>query len=264
MFQNLVYFSERDFYFYYFFPLTKLENYMFIVFFFLAIFFLLSLLSMNLIPGFFQSLVESLYEFLMITLNQQAGKLSQKMFPFFFLIFVFILSSNLIGLIPYNFTVTSHIFQTFSMGFSLITALTVIGFLRHGVKFLKLFVPKEAPVFLVPLLIVIEIISYISRAFSLSIRLFANMMSGHTLLNIIASFSVKMFTMVLSLKLFGMNFYHIFSPYKYSLALILGGIICMFMIAGIFFLELGIGFLQAYVFMVLVGIYLKDSFSGGH
>jgi ATP synthase subunit 6 len=258
MFTNIVYFSEKDFFFYFLFPITKIEKYMFIVFLFILFFFLFSVRSTNLIPSFFQSFVENIYEFLMITINQQAGKLSQKLFPFFLLLFNFILFSNIIGLIPFSFTATSHIFQTFSMGFSIIIALTVIGFLIHGLNFFKLFVPSGAPTILIPLLIIIEIISYISRAFSLSIRLFANMMSGHTLLNIISSFSVKL----INIKL--INYSVNFSSIIKFFIFLIGGILPMIMIGGIFFLELGIGFLQAYVFMVLIGIYLNDSFKGGH
>ncbi len=259
MLHQIVYFSEKDYLFFFMFVLTRLEKYMFIVFLFIVVFFLFSLTNSRIIPTFFQSLIESLFEFLMVTLNQQAGKLSQKMFPFFFLLFNFILFSNIIGLIPFGFTVTSHIFQTFSIGFSLIVALTIIGFLKHGLNFLKLFVPSGAPAVLVPLLVVIEIISYISRAFSLSIRLFANMMSGHTLLNIISSFSVKL----LNLKIISTSNITFGLIFKFIIFFI-GGLLPMVMISGIFFLELGIAFLQAYVFMVLVGIYLNDSFKGGH
>jgi ATP synthase subunit 6 len=258
MFQNILFFTEKNFSFFFLFPITKLEKYMFIVFFFILIFFLFSLKVTQIIPSFFQSTVESIYEFLMITINQQSGKASQKMFPFFLLLFNFILFSNMIGLLPFSFTATSHIFQTFSMGLSIIIALTVIGLLIHGLNFFKLFIPSGAPSVLIPLLIVIEIISYVSRAFSLSIRLFANMMSGHTLLNIISSFSVKLISLkIISLQL---NFSSIIKFFIFFI----GGLLPMVMIGGIFFLELGIGFLQAYVFMVLIGIYLNDSFKGGH
>src|SRR4051794_31224744 len=118
MFQNLIYFSEKDFLFFFLFSVTRLEKYMFIVFFCILLIFFLSLKSVKIVPEVFQSFIEALYEFLMLTLNQQAGKLSQKMFPFFFLLFIFILFSNVIGLIPFSFTITSHIFQTFSIGLS--------------------------------------------------------------------------------------------------------------------------------------------------
>jgi F-type H+-transporting ATPase subunit a len=213
-----------------------------------------------LIPYTFQNVVEFFYEFLAVTLNQQSGKSSQRLFPLFFLLFLFILFSNLIGLIPYNFTVTSHIFQTFSIGLSMIVALTIVGLVKHKLSFLKLFVPSGAPVFLVPLLVIIEIISYVSRAFSLSIRLFANMMSGHTLLNIIASFSVKLLSVEL---LSERSLINVVDLIKFLL-FFFAGIIPMILICGIFFLEFGIAFLQAYVFLVLLGIYLNDSLKGGH
>lgn len=258
MFSNFLYFSEKYFLFLDLFVFTRLEKYMLIVFFFLVLFSMLALKKSYLVPGSFQTLFEFLYEFLAITINQQAGKKSQNYFPFFFVLFLFILFSNIIGLLPFSFTVTSHIFQTFGMGFLIIVALTVIGILKHKLNFLKLFIPAGAPSFLLPLLVVIEIISYVSRAFSLSIRLFANMMSGHTLLNIISSFSVKL----LSVKIFSQKIF-ILSLLK-MLVFLFAGIIPMVMIGGIFFLEFGIAFLQAYVFLVLVGIYLNDSFKGGH
>jgi len=258
MLTNFLFFSEKYSEFFHLFAFTRLEKYLLIVFLFISIFCFVSVVKSYIVPSFFQNFVEFLYEFLAITLNQQTGKGSQRMFPVFFLLFLFILFSNLIGLIPFNFTVTSHIFQTFSMGLSMVVALTVIGFLRHRLNFLKLFVPSGAPAFLVPLLVVIEIISYVSRAFSLSIRLFANMMSGHTLLNIISSFSVKL----LSVKIVAESL-SVSLVMKYFI-FFFAGLIPIVMIGGIFFLELGIAFLQAYVFMVLLGIYLNDSLKGGH
>lgn len=258
MLTNFLFFSEKYCNFFFIFPFTRLEKYLIIVLLFIVLFCFVSVLNSFLVPHPFQNIVEFLYEFLAVTLNQQTGKSSQRMFPLFFLLFLFILFSNLIGLIPFNFTVTSHIFQTFSMGLSMIVALTVIGFLKHKLNFLKLFVPSGAPTFLIPLLVVIEIISYVSRAFSLSIRLFANMMSGHTLLNIISSFSVKL----LSVKLVGNSLS--FSLIIKYLIFFFAGLIPMIMIGGIFFLEFGIAFLQAYVFLVLLGIYLNDSLKGGH
>jgi ATP synthase subunit 6 len=251
---SCLFFSEKYFFFFDIIFFTKLEKYILIVFLLILFLFLIVTRNLFLIPSIYQFILESIYDFLSSTINQQAGKVSQRYFPFFLVLFLFILFSNLIGLVPFSFTVTSHIFQTFFMGFSIIVALTIIGFLRHKIYFLKLFFPSGAPIFLAPLLIVIEIISYVSRAFSLSIRLFANMMSGHTLLNIIASFSVKIFN---SLSSITFN-----SPF--SILKALAGFIPMFMIGGILLLEMGIAILQAYVFIVLVSIYLNDSIKGGH
>ncbi len=151
--------------------------------------------------------------------------------------------ANLIGLLPYSFTTTSHVSQTFTLSLSLFLGVTFIGFIVQKLKFFELFVPKDVVFVLIPFLIIIEIISYISRAFSLAIRLFANMVSGHTLLNILAGFS---------LSLFNFKFYHqrIFA------------ILPFFVIFIIFVLEFCISFLQAYVFAVLICIYLNDSLHG--
>jgi ATP synthase subunit 6 len=259
MFTNFLFFSEKYSSFFWLITITKLERYLILIFFFFSIFSILSLRNSSLVPKTFQAFIEFLYEFLAITINQQAGRQSQKYFPFFLLLFFFILFSNIIGLIPFNFTVTSHIFQTFIMGLSIIIALTIIGFLKHKLNFLYLFFPPTGtPKILIPLLIVIEIISYISRAFSLSIRLFANMMSGHTLLNIISSFSVKLF----SAKLITLDFS--LGAILKLCCFIIAAFFPILMIGGIFFLEFGIAFLQAYVFLVLVSIYLDGSLKGGH
>jgi F-type H+-transporting ATPase subunit a len=251
-FFHILYYSERYLFFLWMFPITKLEKYILLVIILCFIFFFLSIINKYIIPHPMQAISEFFYEFIAVTVNQQAGKQSQKIFPLFFVLFLFILFSNLIGLVPFSFTVTAHIFHTFSLSLSIIIALTIIGFLKHKIKFLNLFVPSGAPSFLIPLLIIIEIISYVSRAFSLAIRLFANMMSGHTLLNIIASFAVIMLVVQFHKLSFGLMIHYISS------------IVPLIMISGIFFLELGIAFLQAYVFIVLVAIYLNDSFKGGH
>lgn len=157
--------------------------------------------------------------------------------PYGVSIFFFILLSNFIGLIPFFFTVTSHVLVTFMLGFCTILGLTIIGFIKQKLRFLELFVPKGVPKMLLPLLVIIEVVSYISRGFSLSIRLFANLMSGHSLLHILLFFMTKIL--------------------KNS---VLVGLIGLALITAIFILELGIAFLQAYVFIVLISIYLKDSY----
>ena len=148
-------------------------------------------------------------------------------------------------MVPYGFTVTSHIIVTFTMSFSIFIFLTLLGFFLHKFHFLKLFVPSGIPVVLVPFLVIIEVISYLSRAFSLGIRLFANMMSGHALLFILSGFVITIFNSTVFLK-------RIIAIIPFSLVLI------------ITFLEMGIAVLQAYVFIVLICIYLNDSFNPGH
>jgi len=152
--------------------------------------------------------------------------------------FFLILGSNLIGMVPYSFTLTSHIFFTFSVALVVFIGLNIIGYEKHGIHFLNLFLPNGAPLLLAPLLVIIELVSYIARVFSLSIRLFANMMSGHTLLKILAGFGWTMLTF------FSFWFFIGFVP-----------IFIVFLITG---LELAIAFLQAYVFVVLICIYFND------
>lgn len=210
------------------------------------IFFKLNVFSFKLlISPTWQSLIENSYIFILDILQQQVGRLGKKYFVLFFSVFIFILSSNLIGLIPYSFTTTSHIAQTFTFSFSIFLGLTLLGFVTQKFEFLNLFVPKGVPVFLLPFLVIIEVISYISRTFSLAIRLFANMMSGHTLLNILSSFGVTLYNKC--------SFFEkilAFAP--------------IFIVLIILVLEFCIAFLQAYVFVVLLCIYLNDSFHAAH
>lgn len=184
---------------------------------------------------------EFFYKFILNVLISQVGKRGQGYFVYISTLFFFILFSNIIGLIPNSFTVTSHIILTFMLGSTTIIGLTVIGFIKQKWHFLELFVPKGVPSVLLPLLVLIEIVSYIARGFSLSIRLFANLMSGHSLIHILLFFIIKIF------------------KYNYLM-----GVIGLLLISVIFLLEIGISFLQAYVFAVLVSIYLKDSYEVSH
>nr|AFZ64043.1 ATP synthase F0 subunit 6 [Phalansterium sp. PJK-2012] len=191
----------------------------------------------TLVPSRWQSVVEMVYKFVLDMIKQQAGNKGLQYFPFLFLIFNFILFSNLLGLLPFGFTTTGHLIITFTLAFSINLGLVFIGFMHHGIKFLKLFVPSDAPVFLLPLIVVIEVVSYCLRTFSLSIRLFANMMAGHTLLHILCSFIVA--------------FLQSSIPFL--------GLLPFVLVLAVIGLELGIAFLQAYVFTILVCIYLNDS-----
>lgn len=193
------------------------------------------------ISNSWEFLIEKLYYMVLITLEEQVGAYGLCYFPIFFSIFIFILISNLIGLTPYGFTITSFIIKTFTISLTFLIALTIIGIVTQGPHFFDMFLPKGVPVALVPVLMIIEIISYVSRAFSLAIRLFANMMSGHSLLNILAGFTV-----ILSKKS------------------IFFGLIPFLIVLAITFLEVGIACLQAYVFVVLLSIYLNDSINGSH
>jgi ATP synthase subunit 6 len=209
---------------------------------FIALFILsYSVEDARLIPTKTQFLSESLFSFLVDIIKQQAGNKGLKYFPLFFSIFILILSSNLIGLFPFAFTPTSHLALTFFLALSCNIALIFIGFYENGLSFLKLFVPKGGPAWLIPLIVLIEFLSYLLRTFSLSIRLFANMMAGHTLLHILSSFCVVFLNNSPILTIF---------PFILVLAVII--------------LELGIAFLQAYVFVVLLSIYLNDSLHPSH
>ena len=182
-----------------------------------------------------------IYNFILNIIITQVGKRGQVYAVYVTTLFFFILFSNFLGLIPFSFTVTSHITLTFMLGGSTVIGLTIIGFIKQKLHFLDLFVPKGVPNALLPLLISIEVVSYIARGFSLSIRLFANLMSGHSLIHILLFFITKII--------------------KFNFIL---GLIGLFLIFIIFILEIGISFLQAYVFAVLVSIYLKDSYEVGH
>ena len=191
-----------------------------------------------LIPSKMQLIAEMSYTFVAKMINDTAGSNAKSFFPFVFTLFMFVLFANMVGMLPYSFTVTSHIIVTFVLATIVFIGVTVIGFAKHGIKYLQLFVPKGVPVVLLPLIVVIEIISYLSRPVSLSVRLFANMMAGHTMLKVFGGF-------VISLGLLGG-----WLPLGFSVAL-----------TG---LEILVAFLQAYVFAILTCIYLNDALNLHH
>ncbi len=191
-----------------------------------------------LIPSKTQFITEMSYTFIAKMINDTAGSGAKSFFPFIFTLFMFVLFCNMIGMLPYSFTVTSHIIVTFMLAATVFIGVTIIGFIKHGVKYFELFVPKGVPIILLPLIIVIEIISYLSRPVSLSVRLFANMMAGHTMLKVFGGF-------VISLGLLGG-----WLPLSFSVAL-----------TG---LEILVAFLQAYVFAILTCIYLNDALNLHH
>jgi F-type H+-transporting ATPase subunit a len=186
-----------------------------------------------LVPGRMQALAELGYEFVAGMVRDNVGNAGKKYFPFVLTLFVFILFCNVLGLVPYSFTPTSHIIVTFAMAAVVFIGVTIIGFVRHGAHFLSLFVPKGVPFVLLLLLVPIEIISYFVRPFSLSIRLFANMLAGHTMLKVFGGFVVMLG--------------------------IIGGWAPLAFIVAFTGLELLIAFLQAYVFAILTCLYLNDA-----
>ena len=190
------------------------------------------------IPTKIQLLTELSYTFISKMISDTAGSKAKPYFPFVFSLFMFVLFCNMLGMLPYSFTVTSHIIVTFALAAVIFVGVTIIGFVNHGIKYLKLFIPSGVPLFLLPLIVIIEIISYLSRPVSLSVRLFANMMAGHTMLKVFGGF-------VISLGIIGG-----WLPLSFTVAL-----------TG---LEILIAFLQAYVFAILTCIYLNDALNLNH
>lgn len=173
-----------------------------------------------------------------IVTNQINAKKGQIYFPFIYTLFIFILINNLIGMIPYSFASTSHFILTFSLSFTIVLGATILGFQKHGLEFFSLLVPAGCPLGLLPLLVLIEFISYLARNISLGLRLAANILSGHMLLNILAGFTYNIMTS-------GFIFFFL-------------GLIPLAFIVAFSGLELGIAFIQAQVFVVLTSSYIKD------
>lgn len=198
----------------------------------------------GMVPSRLQSVSEMGYEFVASMLRDGAGTAGMRFFPMVFSLFMFVLVANLLGMFPYFFTVTSHLIVTFVLAMLVIGTVVVYGFWKHGLGFLKLFVPSGVPGVLLPLVVMIEIISFLSRPISLSVRLFANMLAGHITLKVFAGF-------VTSLGALG--------------ALGIGGaILPLIMTVALTGLEFLVAFLQAYVFAVLTCMYLNDALHPGH
>jgi F-type H+-transporting ATPase subunit a len=196
------------------------------------------------VPGRLQSIAELSYEFVANTINSTAGKEGMRFFPFVFSLFMFILVANLVGLIPYTFTVTSHVIITAALALSVFMTVLVYGFWRNGLHFFNLFVPKGIPIYILPLIVFIEVLSFLSRPISHSVRLFANMLAGHITLKVFASF----ITLLGSLGIFG----------------VFGAALPLALVVALTALELLVAFLQAYVFAILTCIYLNDAIHPGH
>jgi len=203
-----------------------------------ALLLLLGTKEKKIIPSKLQLISEMLYNFIAKMISDTAGKKAKPYFSFIFSLFIFILFCNMVGMLPYSFTVTSHIIVTLTFAIFIFVGVTILGFIMHGFKYLKIFVPSGVPMILLPIISIIEIISYLSRPISLSVRLFANMMAGHTMLKVFGGF-------VISLGLIGG-----WLPLTFSVAL-----------TG---LEILVAFLQAYVFAILTCIYLNDALNLHH
>ena len=193
---------------------------------------ILSVRQRAMVPSRWQLLAELSYSFIAKMLSDTVGKEGRPYFPFVFTLFMFVLFGNFLGMLPYSFTFTSHLAVTFTLAAFIFIAVTLIAVFKHGMKFFSFFLPDGVPIAMAPLLIPIEIISYLSRPVSLSVRLFANMMAGHTLLKVVAGF-------VVPLGIFG--------------------VVPVAGLVAVTALELLISFLQAYIFTILTCIYISDA-----
>ncbi|CAK8162290.1 ATP synthase subunit a [Candidatus Xenohaliotis californiensis] len=184
------------------------------------------------IPNKKQAVVEMLYSFTEKTMLSVAGESAMAFFPFIFTLFLYILTCNIVGLMPYGFTVTSHIIVTFALGAMVVVFVTIVGIYKHGIGFIKIFNPPGTPSWLIPLMVIIEIITYLSRAATLAIRLGANMIAGHTMLKVIAIFIAQL------------SIFFAVIPFTFLITLHL--------------LELFVAALQAYIFAILTCVYLDS------
>jgi len=212
---------------------TNSAAYMLIASILASTYFYLAFYKPRLVPSRLQISAEMLYNLVTDMLNQNVGTKGQKFIPMIFTLFMFILFCNLLGMIPYGFTVTSHIIITFALAILVFLTVTIVGFIKHGLHFLALFLPRGTPLWLAPLMIVIELFTYLARPVSLSLRLAANMTAGHILLKVIAGFAVSL---MIYLK---------FLPIPLMVVLI--------------GFEIFVAVLQAYIFTILSCVYLNDA-----
>ena len=198
----------------------------------------------QLVPGRLQSIAEISYEFVAGTIRSTAGSEGMKFFPLIFSLFMFICISNLIGIVPYTFTVSSHIIVTAALAFLVFFTVLIYGLYKNGLKFFKIFVPSGVPIYILPLVMFIEILSFFLRPVSHSVRLFANMLAGHIALKVFGGFVI----MLAGAGVLGW----------------FGAALPVIMIVALTALELLVAFLQAYVFAILTCIYLNDALHPGH
>ena len=211
---------------------TNSSLFMMIVIMAVTLFMVLGMRKRAMVPGRWQSTVELFYEFIAGLVPDNVGSAGRPYFPFIFSLFMFILFANCIGLVPYAFTVTSHIIVTFALAAVVFVGVTIIAIARHGMKFFSYFLPPGVPLYMAPLLIPIEVLSYLARPVTLSLRLFANMMAGHTMLKVFAGFVI---------------------------ALGIAGVAPLTVLVGLYMLELIVAVLQAFVFTILTCLYLHDA-----
>ncbi len=198
----------------------------------------------QLVPGRMQSVAEISYEFVASTIRSTAGSEGMKFFPLIFSLFMFIMVSNMIGIIPYTFTVASHLIVTAALALLVFFTVLIYGLYKNGLKFFKIFMPSGVPILILPLVMFIEILSFFLRPVSHSVRLFANMLAGHIALKVFASFIVMLGAM--------------------GIAGWVGAVLPLGLTMALTALELLVAFLQAYVFAILTCIYLNDALHPGH
>jgi F-type H+-transporting ATPase subunit a len=199
----------------------------------------------QLVPGRIQSMAELSYEFVAATIRSTAGSEGMKFFPLIFSLFMFICVSNLIGIIPYTFTISTHLIVTAALALLVFFTVLIYGFYKNGLKFFKIFVPSGIPIYILPLVMFIEILTFFLRPVSHSVRLFANMLAGHIALKVFAGFVA-----MLGVSLGAIGW--------------VGGVLPLGLTVGLTALELLVAFLQAYVFAILTCIYLNDAIHPGH
>jgi F-type H+-transporting ATPase subunit a len=224
---------------------TNSSAYMFLAVALISILMIAGVSGPQLVPGRFQSMAEITYEFVASTVRSTAGSEGMRFFPLVFSLFMFICVSNLVGVIPYAFTLSSHIIITATLALLVFFTVLVYGFYKNGLKFFNIFVPSGIPIFILPLVVFIEVFSFLLRPVSHSVRLFANMLAGHIALKVFAGFVA-----LLGVSLGAIGW--------------VGGIAPLALTVAIYALEILVAFLQAYVFAILTCIYLNDAIHPGH
>jgi F-type H+-transporting ATPase subunit a len=224
---------------------TNSSLYMFIAVALISILMIGGVAGRQLVPGRFQSMAEISYEFVASTIRGNAGAEGMKFFPLIFSLFMFICVSNLVGIIPYAYTISSQIVVTAALALLVFFTVLIYGFAKNGLKFFRIFVPSGIPIFVLPLVVFIEIFSFFLRPISHSVRLFANMLAGHIALKVFAGFVA-----MLGLALGAVGW--------------AGGVLPLALTVALTALELLVAFLQAYVFAILTCIYLNDAIHPGH
>ena len=224
---------------------TNSSAYMFLTVAIISLLMIAGSAKRQLVPGRFQSMAEISYEFVTSTIRSTAGAEGMKFFPLIFSLFMFICVSNLVGIIPYTFTLSSHLIITAALALLVFFTVLIYGVYKNGLKFFKLFVPSGVPIYILPLVVFIEVFSFFLRPVSHSVRLFANMLAGHIALKVFAGFVA-----LLGVSLGAVGW--------------IGGIAPLALTIAIYALEILVAFLQAYVFAILTCIYLNDAIHPGH